>query len=1051
MRSLVVIALIVFAYTCIPAAFAVDAANVKWSVDNGWLTASTGSEKLIKSGNGLAIDIAVSGAWLQSRSPKITANHLQNGTWEITYTCADGVLVDKYVPFRKLGVDTWQRSVTYTNKSNVSQDLTNVFLRVNPVVMPKGNIWRPVTLWMGEVSQEKFACVAYSSREDVYSMSARTDMIESSVNACWRLKPGQEAKIGSQWIWLGNGGYAEFRPEAQRWYKAIGIQTASNTPQWLPGAIYYKACAGGTIQSRSSDIGGYDNFAHQLDYLTDLGVTAVMYHSVHKHKTPPDPVKGGWNVYGILDYSEIDPISGGAEGFKRLTDATRLRGLHVMSELCLNGYYSSQAAKLKEWWTYLQDGRPVMSFGGASMDYACPQWQDEMRNAAHRLAQEFGVEGMRLDLGSGSGDNWGSPVSNHASYSFLGGSLEMLKAISEGATINERCPVLISEDGVHQPERLPITPTLYGFEQKQLITMGLPADLSDAARINKILRDFFECERGSLPDGAQVVRTINGLNEVVEWGRPPLRFGYGFSRALYGVMLSVPGIVQMVQEEETGSFEALRKMNWARRRVPELAKGEPDYLSVKFAPEVFSAVRSDNNSHALCLINLSGKQISGSVELPGYISAPIGTRVYDAVSGREASIIKGRFTWSLDPYETSILRIGNPPIGEIPDARFVGEQVSVPAEPAAFSVEAVSDGLKIHSGVTIAEVKGGSGEWKKISDTEYESKDGKLTLQRNGDAYDVTLSLNPGSDAPIVRIYNADKWYVSGRCALLEDRVMRRHYPFSKETGYHWERTMTWGSEPQGMLYKNVFPSGRMWQSVVEPLNPEVPAVAFEDKDGAGIVVSKIKSSAANIVLTDRSDEAFDGPYGLDLRFYNNDPDLSTRIPFFGIDGFWALNEYPKSTPGACEVSFRLSASKNNAREALAATRLPAVKRSSEISRQGDRFVFSEGGLYYAKPGKVTWAIPTTITGKYRLQMLLRHSCCQADGRDMIPGYKVSIDGVEQKLDWVKLHAWGPVLSPFATVLTPAVNLDGKPHTLTIETTLDWLAVHYPVVLVGEK
>ena len=145
---------------------------------------------------------------------------------------------------------------------------------------------------------DRFA--ACFSVDDLFSQAAPDGHMESNVYACWRLKPGERAVIGSQCVWLArrtaNVSFAEaFRAEAQRWYRVANLAVTNAVPEWLPGAIYYKTCAGGTIETRSSDVGGFDRFAHQLDYLADLGVNGILYHSVNTHQTLPDPLRGGWN------------------------------------------------------------------------------------------------------------------------------------------------------------------------------------------------------------------------------------------------------------------------------------------------------------------------------------------------------------------------------------------------------------------------------------------------------------------------------------------------------------------------------------------------------------------------------------------------------------------------------------------------------------------------------------------------------------------------------------------------------------------------------------
>jgi hypothetical protein len=259
---------------------------------------------------------------------------------------------------------------------------------------------------------------------------------------------------------------------------------------------------------------------------------------------------------------------------------------------------------------------------------------------------------------------------------------------------------------------------------------------------------------------------------------------------------------------------------------------------------------------------------------------------------------------------------------------------------------------------------------------------------------------------------------------------------------------MTWGKTPWGTLYNGVFPTGRLWQSVIEPLHPKMPGVAFEDPDGRGIVLSRISTTGENVVLTDRTDEAFEPPYGLELRFYGVDPDLSPTVPLFGLEKIWALPSYESRQKRETTVSFHVSAAKGNARDQLAAQRLPVAFIRSEVSRQGKQFIMSEeSSIFYRKPGRITWAIPQVAKGKHRIELRLRQSSYDPNNHDMAPADKVYIDGKEQQLDWVKWSSACIGQAYFATVLTPPLTLDGTPHTLTVETTMDWCAVSPPFTL----
>ena len=393
------------------------------------------------------------------------------------------------------------------------------------------------------------------------------------MGAAWRLEPGETAVIGSQVVWLGTVGREAFREEAQRFYAAIGLE-AAEAPDWLAEAILYETNAAGHIDSRFSDVGGFDRLARQAPYLAELGVNAIWLQGVHGHKTSPDPMKGGWNLYDPRDYDTIDPILGGAEGLTRLMAALGAHGFHVLGELVPHGGHSVQAEALEDWWTCGRDGKALRAWGGCGMDYSSPEWQAVMARAAAQLATDFGMEGVRIDVAEGSGPNWKSPRTNQASYSTLAGSLEMLRAIRDGAAQGVETPLLIPENW-NNPDHFAVSPVGYGHSLWMLIARTLSKKIDDPAGMAADLRDFLERERGSYPRGARILRYLGNHDTVCEAGRAQQLYGAGLARALYGVCLMAQGVPMMYQEDEVGNYEALRRLNWARRNVPEFATATP--------------------------------------------------------------------------------------------------------------------------------------------------------------------------------------------------------------------------------------------------------------------------------------------------------------------------------------------------------------------------------------------------------------------------------------------------------------------------------------------
>jgi len=323
-------------------------------------------------------------------------------------------------------------------------------------------------------------------------------------------------------------------------------------------AILYETAASGHIDSRFSDVGGFKAFEHQLDYLADLGISTIWYNAVHTHKSPPDPVHGGWNHYAPTDYEEIDPILGGKEGFRSLVTATKERGIHPLCEVILWGGYSKQAKALPGWWVHERTGQLLNPWGaGYSMDYSSPDWQKVIRDSVALLARE-GIEGVRVDVADGHGANWNSPRTHQASYTTLAGAVEMLEAIHEGCGVTGFEPVLIPETTIDRPEYLHHGITLgYGFETTSLLS-ALVDPRKEPAVINQRLREFFENERGSLPEGTRVLRTLNNHDTVCEHGRVMMRYGVGMARALYGVARN--GRDSSVIRPSTGTVKVVLKL-----------------------------------------------------------------------------------------------------------------------------------------------------------------------------------------------------------------------------------------------------------------------------------------------------------------------------------------------------------------------------------------------------------------------------------------------------------------------------------------------------------
>jgi maltose alpha-D-glucosyltransferase/alpha-amylase len=100
-------------------------------------------------------------------------------------------------------------------------------------------------------------------------------------------------------------------------------------PTWYKDAIIYEVRTRSFFDSNDDGIGDLRGLTSKLDYLQDLGVTAVWL-------LPFYPSPGRDDGYDISDYTDVHPDVGTIADFELLLDEAHRRGLRVITELVLN-------------------------------------------------------------------------------------------------------------------------------------------------------------------------------------------------------------------------------------------------------------------------------------------------------------------------------------------------------------------------------------------------------------------------------------------------------------------------------------------------------------------------------------------------------------------------------------------------------------------------------------------------------------------------------------------------------------------------------------------
>jgi maltose alpha-D-glucosyltransferase / alpha-amylase len=100
-------------------------------------------------------------------------------------------------------------------------------------------------------------------------------------------------------------------------------------PRWYQDAIIYELHVRSFQDSDGDGIGDFRGLTERLDYLQDLGVTAVWLLPFY-----PSPLRD--DGYDIADYRSINPAYGTMGDFKRFLRAAHERNLRVITELVIN-------------------------------------------------------------------------------------------------------------------------------------------------------------------------------------------------------------------------------------------------------------------------------------------------------------------------------------------------------------------------------------------------------------------------------------------------------------------------------------------------------------------------------------------------------------------------------------------------------------------------------------------------------------------------------------------------------------------------------------------
>jgi maltose alpha-D-glucosyltransferase/alpha-amylase len=110
--------------------------------------------------------------------------------------------------------------------------------------------------------------------------------------------------------------------------RQLEVSTRSN-PLWFKSALVYEAHVKAFHDSNNDGVGDFEGMRRKLDYLQDLGITALWLLPFY-----PSPLKD--DGYDIAKYRGIHPSYGTMRDFRGLVRGCHDRGIRVITELVIN-------------------------------------------------------------------------------------------------------------------------------------------------------------------------------------------------------------------------------------------------------------------------------------------------------------------------------------------------------------------------------------------------------------------------------------------------------------------------------------------------------------------------------------------------------------------------------------------------------------------------------------------------------------------------------------------------------------------------------------------
>jgi glycosidase len=459
----------------------------------------------------------------------------------------------------------------------------------------------------------------------------------------------------------------------------------------------------------------------KLDYLADLGVTAIYFNPVFK--APSN------HLYDTTDYYRIDPYFGSIGTYESLINQARKRGIHVILDGVFNhtssdsiyfdrysrypkdGAYESQDSQYYDWYTFFEwpdDYNSWWGFDSLPVLTEIQEVRDFVYGHPRSVARWWiglGASGWRLDV---------APDKSHAWWQEFRPRVKSVDpdAVILGEIWDDASPWILGDE-FDSTMNYRFRRALIGFVNGETDdpNQGFIDDLNPDqfnSLLQSIKEDYpapaFEATMNLLGthDTARILWTVtpgDRNREDKEFNPGNLAEGKAKLKLLAIIQMTLPGAPTIYYGDEVGLTgdtdpDDRRPFPWGnedtdllnhyqtltglRHTHSFLRTGSFDRLYTHNDNGTYAYGRKDSSGAAVIAVNRDTASHDLAIDLGGYV--PEGTVLTDALNGGTHTVTGGQITLSVDGRWGAILI--TPP----------GTDLTPPAAPANLAITAEGDG-----------------------------------------------------------------------------------------------------------------------------------------------------------------------------------------------------------------------------------------------------------------------------------------------------------------------------------------------------------------------